>query len=320
MTAPAKPAAALTEARPWGPQQAGLLKRALDSGARLLGRGPATSEAEPKPPAAPAVVAAPPSSPPPAPAAPAGPDPVARRAWADRLWGDGLSLPGGAPEVLRLAALLPLAPDSTLLLAGGGARAAAGIVSGARGCFVSAFDPQAEPPSGPPKPGRKVTAAPFDAAAPGFRARYHHHAMLLEPFREGGSPAALLGAAAAAMRAGGQLVLLDLVAREDGAAGRWLEAEVRKPPPLEAAVPRALAEAGFQVNVIEDAGPRQRRAVMEAWAALLEALRTETARPSPASARAMVAEAEAWLLRLRLMEQGRLRLLRWHATMAQPPR
>lgn len=318
MSAPAKPTPALPEARPWGPQQAGLLRRALEGGARLLGRGATKAPAQAAPAAAAPAIVSP--SLPPAAAAPSGPDLAARRAWADRLWGDGLSLPGGQPEVLRLAALLPLAPDSTLLLAGGGARAAAGIVSGARGCFVSAFDPQAEPPSGPPKPGRKVTAAPFDPAAPGFRARYHHHAMLLEPFREGGSPAALLGATAAAMRAGGQLVLLDLVAREEGVASRWLESELRKPPPPEASVPRALADAGFQVNVVEDAGPRHRRAVMEAWAALLEALRTETARPSPASARAMVAEAEAWLLRLRLMEQGRLRLLRWHATMAQPPR
>ncbi|WP_198378380.1 hypothetical protein, partial [Neoroseomonas rubea] len=251
--------------------------------------------------------------------APAGPDPAERRAWADRLWGEGLCLPGGAAELLRLSALLPLTPDATLLLAGGGARAAGGIVSGARGCFVSAHDPLADPPAGPPKPGRKVTGAPFDPAAPTFRARYHNHAMLLEPFRGGGSPAALLAATAAALRSGGQLVLLDLVARDAPAGGRWLEAEARRAPPPEPEIPRALAAAGFQVNVVEDAGPRHRRAVMEAWAALTDALRAEATRPTPAAARAMVAEAEAWLLRLRLLEQGRLRLLRWHATMARAP-
>jgi hypothetical protein len=56
---------------------------------------------------------------------------------------------------------------------------------------------------------------------------------------------------------------------------------------------------------------------MEAWAALLEALRAEPTRPTPIAARAMVEEAEAWLLRLRLLEQGRIRLLRWHATMSR---
>ncbi|MBP0462529.1 hypothetical protein J5Y09_01275 [Roseomonas sp. PWR1] len=315
MSARADPPPSVADARPWGPQQGGLIKRALEGGARLLGRGaPPQPEAPPR--AEPPAVA---EAPPVLLVAPAGPDPAERRAWADRLWGEGLCLPGGAAELLRLSALLPLTPDATLLLAGDGARAAGGIVSGARGCFVSAFDPLAEPPSAAPKPGRKVTAAPFDPAAPAFRARYHNHAMLLEPFRGGGSPAALLAATAAGLRAGGQLVLLDLVVRDAPAAGRWLEAECRRAPPPEAEIPRALAAAGFQVNVVEDAGPRHRRAVMEAWAALTEALRGEATRPTPAAARAMVEEAEAWLLRLRLLEQGRLRLLRWHATMARAP-
>lgn len=319
MSGQAKPPA-LADARPWGPQQGGLLKRALSSGARLLGRG---GPQEPQP--APAVVAPPPAAASPAaPAAPAAaasdrmPDTAAeRRAWADRLWGEGLSLPGGASEVLRLAALLPLSPDTTLLLAGGGARAAGGVISGARGCFVSAHEPGEQPAAASAKPGRKVTPMPFDAAAPAFRARYHHHAMLLEPFRAALSPQELLQATATGLRVGGQLVLFDLVARDAAPGGRWLEAEDRRPPPPEAEVPRALAAAGFQVNVVEDAGPRHRRAVMEAWAALLEALRAEPTRPTPIAARAMVEEAEAWLLRLRLLEQGRIRLLRWHATMSR---
>jgi hypothetical protein len=40
-------------------------------------------------------------------------------------------------------------------------------------------------------------------------------------------------------------------------------------------------------------------------------------RPSPAAAADLVAEAEAWLLRLRLLRDGRLRLLRWHASLAR---
>ena len=53
---------------------------------------------------------------------------------------------------------------------------------------------------------------------------------------------------------------------------------------------------------------------MAAWAALVRELAIAESRPPPRAAAALVAEAEASLLRLRLIQQGRLRLLRWHAT------
>lgn len=301
--------------RPWGSEE-GLIRRGMARGAALFGlrpAGPAPAPAR----VAPALATVPAAR---APAAPSA-SLVARRGWADRLWGPGLSLPGGADEVLRLAALLPLTPEVTLLLAGGGVAAAGSLVAGARGCYVAAFEGEAAPL--PPPSLRKVTAGRLDAAAPGFRAGYHHHAMLLEPARFGAAPEALLRAAAAALKPRGQIVVLDLVARglsAGPAETRWLAAEGRTgPPPQEAAMPAALQRAGFDLHVVEDAGRRQRQAVTESWAALVAALRDPAARPDAPGARALVAEAEAWLLRLRLLQDGRLRLLRWHATLARPP-
>lgn len=295
-------------AMPWGPQ-GGLLRRTIDTGARVLGVLGTNRPATAAPPVPVAEV--------PTPVAPP-PRRSFRRAWADRLWGEGMVLPGGADEVLRLAALLPLAPESTLLLAGQGARAAGGVVSGARGCFVSAFEPGLEAP----RPGARsrVTAEPFDPATPAFRAGFHHHALLIEPLRAGGSPEGLLAAAAKGLRRGGQVVVMDLVAcglSAGPAETRWLAAEGRSAPPPEAILPAALQEAGFQIHVVEDAGRRHREAAMVAWKALMVALRDQEARPPPAEAADLVAEAEAWLLRLRLLQEGRLRLLRWHASL--PP-
>lgn len=306
------------EARPWGPQD-GLLRRAVATGARLL--RPAGSS--PPPASRPAAAPTPP------PAADASPSPgspglmAQRRAWADRLWGEALPVPGGAAEVLRLATLLPLAPEHTLLLAGLGARVAGEVVAGARGCFVSAHDILPLPAAaGRHGTTRRVTAARFAPAEAGFRTGYHQHALLLEPFRAGGTPAGLIRATAAALRRGGQLVLLELVAPADqrvAAEARWLTSEMRAAPPAEAAVTAALAAAGFEVHVLEDAAPRHRRAVLDGWSALLAALRAEPRPPAPPEAAALVAEAEAWLLRLRLLRDGRLRLLRWHASLARPP-
>ncbi|MBR0679940.1 hypothetical protein GXW74_05535 [Roseomonas eburnea] len=294
------------------------MRRAITNGARLLGAAapadePAVAAAPPRPVVAPA---------PPEPAAPR----TTRQDWADRLWGEGMAIPGGTTEVLRLASLLPLVPEATLLLAGSGARAAGAVVSGARGCFVAAFEPGAPVADAvaPRVPGRKVTATRFEAETPAFRRGYHHHALFLEPFRSGGTPEGLLQAAAQALRPGGQVVLLDLVARNAPTGTgetRWLAAEGRAAaPPAEEAVPAALERAGFVINVVEDAGQRHCRAVVEGWQALLMALRERPERPSAQAAGVLVAEAEAWLLRLRLLQDGRLRLLRWHASMVRPPR
>jgi hypothetical protein len=299
------------ESRPWGPHD-GLLRRVVASGARLLRVGdgqPRDAAAQPPPMAAPADGSA-----------PAPPDPaIARVAWADRLWGDGLALPGGAEEVLRLASLLPLTPAHTLLLAGLGAQAAGSVVAGARGCFVAAH----ELPRGAGLPRRalakRVTGATLFPGAPDFRRGYHHHAILLEPLRQGGTPDAMLRATATALRDGGEIVLLDLVATGAEPEPRWLAAEARQRPPAEAAMAAGLEHAGFRIHVVEDAGARHQRAVLLGWVTVLEALRTAGTRPSARAAAALVAEAEAWMLRLRLLRDGRLRLLRWHATMVRRP-
>lgn len=302
------PSSAIREAitRPWGGQD-NLLLRTLAGGVRLLrGQRAAPETLLPAPVAASIIGQAAP-----------GPLPaVSRRIWADRLWGEGLRLPGGTEELLRLASLLPLRKENTLLLAGLGALAAGGVVPGSRGCFVAAHDLLAEEDAPPPRgpAARRVTRATLAPDAPAFRLNYHDHAMLLEPLRHGGSPAGLLRRTAEALRSGGDLVLFELVATDPTPDRAWLKAEARQAPPPVSAMPAALKAAGFHVHVVEDAGLRQQRAVLEGWLTLLESLRAGGARPAPQEAAALVREAEAWLLRLRLLGQGRLRLLRWHAT------
>lgn len=292
-------------ARPWGAEES-LLRRVIAGGGRLLRRErrDAPAAADPAAPQAP-----------PAEAETAPVPPPDRSLWSNRLWGEGMALPGGTEEVLRLAALLPLGPEHTLLVAGLGARAAGGVVAGGRGCFVAAHD--LAPPAGPAT-GRgavkRVTALTLAPEAPAFRAAYHHHALLLEPLRHGGSPDALMHAVAAGLREGGELVLLELVSRDGAADAAWLRAEERQPPPAATALPAALERAGFRIHVAEDAGPRHQRAALLGWSALLKAVRAERTRLTASEAAALVAEAEAWLLRLRLLRDGRLRLLRWHAT------
>lgn len=260
-----------------------------------------------------------PAAPPPVPTGPAWPD------LPDRLWGRGFVLPGGEAEVLRLAGLLPLSPANTLLLLDAGPGGAAAAIAAARGCFIAAFETE---PSFPGRAapllrahGRRVTLTLRESATPAFRARGHELAMALEPLRHGGDPASLLEAIAAGLKTGGQMVMTEIVLGTAGEGAellpRWLRVEGRMaPPPSESTMRSAFRQAALHVHVTEELGPRQHGQVLLGWANLCQSLAEGAERPQRSQAAAMVLAAEAWLLRLRLLELGRLRLLRWHASRA----
>ncbi|HEY4249689.1 MAG TPA: hypothetical protein VGM87_00730 [Roseomonas sp.] len=244
-------------------------------------------------------------------------------AWGDQLWGAGLATPGGAEAIMRLAALLPLSPETTLLLVGRGAAAAGNVVAEARGSWVAAHDTSVEaaPPqaNGARAPLQRVEAARWAPSTPAFRQGRQNHALLLEPFRDGAAPPRLLPAVAAALKPGAQIVLFDLVVRDGGTSdpghGRWLRLERRGSPPSERAAVAAFTAAGFKTHVVQDEGAAHAAAAIQGWSKLLRALSDGPRRPSRLQAAALVAEAEAWLLRLQLLESGTLRLLRWHGSL-----
>ncbi len=249
---------------------------------------------------------------------------LSRLAWAERLWGDGCLIPGGPAEVERLASLLPLSPATTLLLLGRDAGGAAGTVIARRGAWVAAYqhDPLlAERMTLRLRPfGRRAAVLPWQPEAPAFRARYHHHALALEPLAGGGSFGPVAQALAGALKPAAQLIMVEIV-QGDGPAtcpglDRWLALEGRAgAPPDREAVEAALQDAGFQVHVAEDAAPRQCAAIIESWVRLIEDLRAAGAGHLRAATASLIEEAELWLLRHRLLSSGAIGLRRWHATL-----
>lgn len=247
---------------------------------------------------------------------------AARAGWADQLWDPGFAMPGGEAEIQRLIGLLPLSPATTLLLVGLDAGGAARTIVERRGAWVAAYKDDAGVAARmatalqPLK--KRVAVLGWVPAEPAFRQNYHHHALLLEALRSGAEPARLLAAVAAALKPGAQLVLLELLAGRAGMTGalrRWQQLEERTVlPPDQAVVEAALRAAGFHVHVTEGVGLRHSVAAVEAWGRLIDDLRHDR-RMSPGAAQALITEAEAWLLRHRLVGDGTLRLLRWHATL-----
>jgi hypothetical protein len=252
--------------------------------------------------------------------------PAARADWADKLWGPGFLLPGGAAELLRLATLLPLSPATTLLMLGRDAGGGAMIIGSQRGAWMAIHQHDhllAQRMATRLSPlGRRAQLYPWTPAAPAFRDHFHHHALALEPVRVGAEPEHLARALANALKPAGQLLLLETVApslppaEHAQAFRRWLLLEGwSRPPPRPGAIDQALGAAGFTVHVVEDIGARHKQAATEAWDRMLADIRGPSRPTEPDAAQGLVQEAEAWLLRHRLIAAGVISVRRWHASL-----
>jgi hypothetical protein len=119
------------------------------------------------------------------------------------------------------------------------------------------------------------------------------------------------------LRASGQIVITELVApfplnHADPTVRRWAELEHRDPAQVIApvAVTRMLGRNGLDVRIAEDMSQRHLDHAMLGWRVMLRDLGRK---PTRQEAIPMVTEAELWLLRRRLIREGHLRMMRWHA-------
>jgi len=81
--------------------------------------------------------------------------------------------------------------------------------------------------------------------------------------------------------------------------------------PTEREITRSLSRLGFHVRAAEDITARHVHLCLLGWRVLVRELKRDNLPLSHAYW--MVREAELWLNRVKLMQQGKLRLVRWHA-------
>ena len=250
--------------------------------------------------------------------------PPARHAIEEELWGTGVLTPGGGPEVLRLAAPIGLSAASSLLLLGAGAGGPAQFLATELGVWVTAHE--ADPDLAALAARRiqragaamakRATIAGWNRHAPEFAPHSSHHALALDAIRDAPVPP-LLAAIAAGLKPHGQVVLVETVAQEppdpaDPAIAAWCRLEGRAPVlPQPEAITRGLSRLGFDVRVAEDVSARHMRLAVLGWRHLVRQMARD--RPGPERAAAVVAQAELWTRRIRLMHAGRIRMMRWHA-------
>jgi len=248
--------------------------------------------------------------------------PAGRLALTDQLWGPGFISPGGEIETLRLARPLGLSAAASLLIVGGGSGGPAAAAARNLGAWVTGLD--SDPALLAAARGliqqsqltRKVGIKAWDPDDPVFEAKTHHHCLALEPFQRG-RPEPILDGLARALKPGGQMVITGLTAPvplnpADPTVRRWAELDHRDPADLVApiAVTRMLGRVGLDVRVAEDMSQRHLDHAMLGWRVLLRDL---DRKPSRQEAVLLVREAELWLLLRRLIKDGHLRMMRWHA-------
>ena len=282
---------------------------------------PAEAPQPVRPPVASPGVGAPPASP----VAPdVNPWPRERLAVTNQLWGRGFTMPGGEVETLRLSKPLGLSSASNLLLLGVGGGGPAGSVVRNFGTMVTGLEVEpalvnhAKALLKGAKFTNKAKIEGWDPNEPNFSAIKHHHCLAIEPMRNGGAPVPILDEISRALKLGGQLMMTELVAAtpmslNSPTAARWAELENRNlgAVPTANAITRMLSRVGFDVRGVEDVSARHIQNAMIGWRATVR--RLEEDKPPLAIAARLVTEGELWLLRLKLLQENRLQMMRWHA-------
>jgi cyclopropane fatty-acyl-phospholipid synthase-like methyltransferase len=246
-----------------------------------------------------------------------------RLATTDALWGEGYQFPGGEMETVRLAKPLGLSAAASLLLLGAGSGGAACSVATQLGAWVSGFesDPDLAAAAVDRIAHKNLTKRAqietWDLNEPHFRKHFYHHGLALEALR-GGQPEPTLSAIANALKPGGQLMMVELIADapldpSNPVVAAWARLERRDPRalPKQETITRILGRLGFDVRVAEDVSQRQIHQVLAGWRNAVREM--EDTRPTRRQAMRYIQEAELWMLRVRLFQPGWLRLVRWHA-------
>jgi protein-L-isoaspartate O-methyltransferase len=249
--------------------------------------------------------------------------PYERLKVAEMLWGEGAVRPGGAPEVVRLGRTLTGTSSATVMLVGAGPGGAAAGIAQNLGLIVTGFE--ADPALAAVAVERlrrspmtkRIQTRTWDPWNPAFGRHEFHHAICVEPLR--GAPSVpFLTACTEALRPAGQFVMAELVAdqqldRGDEQLAAWARLEPTRGLdfPTEREITRSLSRLGFHVRVAEDITERHIHLCLLGWRVLVRELKRDNLPVSHAYW--MLREAELWQTRIKLMQQGKLRLVRWHA-------
>ena len=153
------------------------------------------------------------------------------------LWGPGYLFPGGEIETLRMAKPMQLSGETSVLLLGAGAGGPARSLCVKFGSWVTALEENPELAVAAMEfalkanLGKRVQVEQWSPKEPELRKRYYNHCLAFEPMR-GAQPEPLLTALGGALKSGGHLAMVELVADapldpSDQTVAKWARLEHR---------------------------------------------------------------------------------------------
>jgi len=243
-----------------------------------------------------------------------------------KVWGDGLTGPGGMERILEMVKPLDLTPAMSVLDLGAGLGGAARIVADHFGTWVTGFEadrPLAEAgmeASTKAGLGKKAPVEGFDPENFEVKPKSYDSVFSKEFFFTVQNKERLLRQIELILKDQGQIMFTDFVLPEPDhsspALDAWCAAEPGEPAPwaMETYV-TALSAKKMDVRISEDITEETRTLISQAWATYMAGVNRSDL--DNASVSAMVEEAELWARRVKLLESGDLKVYRVHAIKIQ---
>jgi len=245
---------------------------------------------------------------------------------AQMVWGDGFSFPGGIDYTVTIAQALNLTRDSRGLDIGSGLGGGTRAMACAFGAIVDGFD--LSPDLAHEGHGLSIAASLGDRAPIDFldidrdmfKHKHYDAALIRNTLSLMSDKVVLLKRAAASLKPGGRILVVEFCLARDDAHGAALDAYRLG----EATAPRLatlpvlasrLKEAGLAVLGVEDHTETFMRTVLMGWAKI-DAL-VKRGELNADEGRALMGEAELWQRRVSALQSGDLRVARILATAAQ---
>ena len=269
----------------------------------------------------------PPPAPPPAPAPELVEEgPLDRLVLAQRLWGGGFLIPGGADQVMSLVKPFGVNPAMSLLDLTAGLGGPSRHVSNTFDVYITGFERVAETAQRGNQAsvdsglGRKVPISAYDPEKLELRA--HAFDGVYAQFLTGtiSDKERLMRMVMRSLKPRGQFSFIDFVLQNGDAGDPRLETlrQRERDPLLLWTVPQyreCLSNAGFDCRITQDETASYKRQVVQGWAQFLRNQKI-TAMPRH-HLRVVLEEAELWMGRLQALEEGTLSVCRFYAVSTQ---
>lgn len=243
-----------------------------------------------------------------------------------KVWGDGLTGPGGMERILELVKPLGLTPAMSVLDLGAGLGGAARIVADHFGAWVTGFEADKQltdagmEASTKAGLGKKASVQGFDPENFEIKPKTYDSIFSKEFFFTVQDKDRLLRHIELILKDQGQIMFTDFVLPEPGhsspALDAWRASEPVEPAPWAMEdYATVFTKLKLDVRISEDITEETRALITQAWGTYMTGVnRSEL---DNASVSAMVEEAELWAHRVKLLESNDLKVYRIHAIKKQ---